>query len=376
MPNPSGIRNPLFNDNKFKIGTFATNTIGSWYTVAPEAYEPNWENSLRVAKLADRAGFEAILGLARWKIPGDYPIDGRGNIVLDSFTWTAALAMATRYSALFATTHAPTVHPLVIAKQAATIDQISGGRFGLNVVGGWNRPEFAMFGIDLLEHDRRYDYLDEWISVLYRLWESKEPFDFKGEFLKLDGALSRPLPVQKPRPPVINAGISPRGRRFACEHADCCFVTSDMTKEEIASYRKLAREEFGREIGVWMQIPIVQRKTRAEAEEALNYFGVEQEDVKAVDGVQSGAMAESRSLTNETVRLTRRMFATGGAPLIGTAQDIADQIEALSENGVDGILSAWFDFEDGLPRLIDEVFPKLEQRGLRKAFAPVEPAGS
>ena len=64
MPNPSGTRNPLFNDNKFKIGTFATNTIGSWYTVAPEAYEPNWENSLRVAKLADRAGFEASLGLA------------------------------------------------------------------------------------------------------------------------------------------------------------------------------------------------------------------------------------------------------------------------------------------------------------------------
>jgi alkanesulfonate monooxygenase SsuD/methylene tetrahydromethanopterin reductase-like flavin-dependent oxidoreductase (luciferase family) len=87
-------------------------------------------------------------------------------------------------------------------------------------------------------------------------------------------------------------------------------------------------------------------------------------------------MAESRSLSNETVRLTRRMFATGGAPLIGSAQDIADQIEALSEKGVDGILSAWFDFEDGLPRLIDEVFPKLEQRGLRKAFAPVEPAGS
>lgn len=373
MPIADKPRNPIFNDNKFKIGTFATNTIGSWHTTAPEAYQPTWEDSLRIAKLADSAGFEAILGLARWKNPGTHAIDHRGNVVLDSFTWTAALAMATRHCALFATSHAPTVHPLVIAKQAATIDHISGGRFGLNVVGGWSRAEFEMFGLKLFEHDQRYDYLEEWVTVVYKLWESKEEFDFDGRYLKLKGALSRPQPIQKPHPPIMNAGISGRGQRFACQYADCCFVTSELTKEEIASYRKVAREQFGREIGVWAQIPILQRKTRAEAEEALNYFAVQNEDGPAVDGWQSGALAESRSLTNETVKLTRLMFATGGVPILGSARDIADQIEALSEKGLDGILSAWTDFDDGLPRFIGEVFPLLEQRGLRKPFQPPHP---
>ena len=368
-PTPSP-RNPIFNNNKFKIGTFATNTIGSVHTVAPDGYKPSWENSLRLAKLADRAGFEALLGLARWKNPGKHALGHRGNFVLDSFTWTAALAMATEHIGLFATTHAPTVHPISLAKQCATIDHVSGGRFGLNVVGGWNRPEFDMFGLDLLEHDTRYDYLSEWLSVLFKLWEAEEEFDHEGQFLKLKGALSMPQPLQKPHPAIMNAAHSGRGRRFACEYADCCFVTSSVTKEDIAEYKKLAREEFGRELGVWMQIPIVQRKTRQEAEEHLNYFGVEQEDQAAVDGWSQGIAIESRSLSNEAMKYTRRTVAIGGEPIIGSPTEVADQLSALSERGVDGVLCAWFDFDDGISRLVEDVFPILEKRGLRESFQP------
>ena len=65
---------------------------------------------------------------------------------------------------------------------------------------------------------------------------------------------------------------------------------------------------------------------------------------------------------------TRLLIATGGPPVIGSAVDIAEELEALSEKGVDGILCSWFDFDDGLHRLIGEVFPLLEARGLREAF--------
>ena len=166
MTAPSRPRNPLFNKNRLKLGTFATNTIGSIQTVAPDAYRPTWENSLRAAKLADDAGFEALLALARWKGLAKAGIEHRGGVVLDPFVWGAGISMATRYSAVFATSHAPTVHPLIVAKQSATIDRISGGRYGLNVVGGSNRPELDMFGLPLAEHDARYDYLDEWVGVL------------------------------------------------------------------------------------------------------------------------------------------------------------------------------------------------------------------
>jgi FMNH2-dependent dimethyl sulfone monooxygenase len=360
--------NPIFNDNKLKIGTFATNTIGSVHSIAPDAYKPSWQNSLHLAQIADRAGFEALLGLARWKNPGRHAVAHRGNFVLDSFTWTAALAMATEHIGLFATSHAPTIHPLAIAKQSATIDHVSGGRFGLNVVGGWSRPEFDMFGLELLEHDLRYDYLTEWLTVVFKLWEASEEFDFEGSFLKLKGALSMPQPVQKPHPAIMNAAHSSRGRRFACEYADCCFVTTRVTASDISDYKKMAREEFGRDIGVWMQIPIVQRRTRQEAQDHLNYFAVQNEDRASVDGWSQGIAGESRSLSNEAVKYSRLVVAAGGEPVLGSASEIADQLEALSEKGVDGILCAWFDFEDGLNRLIGDVFPLLEQRGLRKAF--------
>lgn len=362
--------NPIFNKNKFKIGTFASNTFGSVHTSAPEGYVSNWQNSLRLAQIADRAGYEAILGLARWKNPGKHNVEHRGNVVLDSFTWTAGLAMATSYSALFATTHAPTVHPLVVAKQCATIDQIANGRFGLNVVGGWTKHEFEMFGLKLLEHDARYDYLSEWMTVIIKLWESTEEFDFDGKFLHLKGALSRPQPVQNPHPPILNAAMSGRGQRFAGEFADVCFVSSHTSKEEVASYKRLAREQFGREVAVWMSVPIVQRRTRAEAEEALNYFTVKHEDGPSVDGWVQGMASDTRNLNNEAVILERRITTLGGVPLVGSAQDVADQIEALSEKGVDGMLSAMCDYEADVSRFAGEVIPLLERRGLREPFTP------
>jgi FMNH2-dependent dimethyl sulfone monooxygenase len=370
MSTASQRRNPIFNNNKLKIGMFATNTIGQVHSVAPDAYKPSWENALRLAKMADRAGFEAVLGLARWKNPGKHAIDHRGNFVLDSLTWSAGLAMATNNVALFATSHAPTIHPLVIAKQCATIDHISGGRFGLNVVGGWNRPEFDMFGLELLEHDLRYDYLEEWLTVLFKLWEGTEEFDFNGKFLKLKSALSRPQPIQKPHIPIFNAAVSARGRRFACQFADCCLVQTEVSKDDIKAYRQLARDEFGREISIWMLLPIVQRRTRQEAEDFLNYYAVEHEDRAAVDGWSAGITSEARSLNNEAVRLSRLTIAAGGAPLMGSAKDIADGLEALHEKGVDGILTFWFDFDDGMARFSEGVMPLLEARGLREPFRP------
>ena len=361
--------NAVFNKNKLKLGTFATNTVGGIHTSAPDGYRPTWENSLHAAKAADSAGFEALLGLARWKsVGGKAPIEHRGGYVLDPFTWAAGLAMATNYCTILATSHAPTVHPLVVAKQGATIDHISGGRFGLNVVGGWNRSEFEMFGQPLANHDVRYDYMEEWLTVIERLWSAKEEFDYQGKFLTLKGAMSRPQPIQQPRPVIMNAGVSGRGQRFACQHADCCFVTAGLGKEAIESYKKLARDEFGREVGVWTLGTIVQGDTKQKAEEFLNYFAVQYEDTPAVDAWMVGLAAESRSLNDEATRFARMTVTAGGNPIVGTATDIADQLEALSESGIDGILLSWFDFENGVKKFSETVLPILEQRGLRAPF--------
>jgi alkanesulfonate monooxygenase SsuD/methylene tetrahydromethanopterin reductase-like flavin-dependent oxidoreductase (luciferase family) len=166
----------------------------------------------------------------------------------------------------------------------------------------------------------------------------------------------------------MNAGASSRGQRFACQHADFCFVAPGIGKEGIQSYKTMAREQFGREVGVWMQVPVVQRDTRREAEAFLDYFAVEHEDRRSVDGWSAGIAAEARSLSNEQIRFARLVVAVGGNPIVGGAADVADQLEALSEIGIDGVLLSWFDFEDGLKRFNEGVMPLLERRGLREPF--------
>src|SRR5688572_19635712 len=153
-PMNSKIRpNPLSNANRFKLGTFATNGRGSAQTLAPDAYRPTWDNVIRAAQAADQAGFEALVGVARWKGMLKNKLDHPSGVILDPFTWAAGVAQATKHAAVFATTHAPTIHPIVAAKQSATVDIISGGRCGLNIVGGWNKHEFDMFGQEAVDHD-------------------------------------------------------------------------------------------------------------------------------------------------------------------------------------------------------------------------------
>ncbi len=86
------------------------------------------------------------------------------------------------------------------AKQAATIDNISGGRFVLNIVTGWHRDEIEMFGGKILEHEDRYDAAVEWLEIIDRLWTEDEEFDFDGKFYQIKKGYLEPKPTQEPRP--------------------------------------------------------------------------------------------------------------------------------------------------------------------------------
>jgi alkanesulfonate monooxygenase SsuD/methylene tetrahydromethanopterin reductase-like flavin-dependent oxidoreductase (luciferase family) len=367
-------RNPIFGPNRLKLGVFGTNGKGGPQTLVPELYQPTWQASVQTSQMADRAGFEAIVAYARWKgyIPGRP--DHASGVVLDPFTWAAGIAQATRHSAVFATSHAPTIHPITCAKQCATIDIISGGRFGLNVVGGWNKHELEMFGAPLREHDARYDHLEEWLKVIEMMWTEREEFDFKGRFFEVRRGASMPKPIQQPRPPIMNAGGSDRGVRFACQHADMSFVIlrsedPNVCRRQIDQYKRTARE-FGREVQVWSYCPVVQRDTQQEAEAYLRHYAVEREDRESVDAWSAGLGAQTKIIAPDQLKEFRLRFAAGGGGniLVGTATAIADQLQALSEAGLDGVLCTWVDVADGLKRFTRDVLPELERRGLRQPF--------
>jgi FMNH2-dependent dimethyl sulfone monooxygenase len=369
--------NPVFNGNKLKLGTFCTNgRAGAAHTLVPEGNQLNWPRAVEIAQTVDRAGYEVVVPLARWKgYIKEKPNHVSGE-VLDPFTWAAGIAQATEQIGVFVTSHAPTIHPLVAAKQTATIDIISNGRLGINVVGGWNRPEIEMFGAPLREHDQRYDYLAEWLDVIKRLWSSNEEFDHHGEFFNVIRGISIPKPVQRPRPPIMNAGLSDRGRLFACEHADMCFIglrseTLEGIRDEVEAYRRTARERFGREVQVWTPTTVVQRETQKEADDYLEYYAVTHQDRESVDGLISIATPEVRNMPPEMWEALRARFAAGfgGFPLVGTAERIFETLNMLSSAGLDGVLLTWVDYVDGVNRFNRDVLPLLEQAGLRRPFA-------
>ena len=203
---PRSLTNPLFRSNKLKLGVFALNAEINAMTTVPEKFVPTWENSVAVARIADEAGYEALVPYARW---GSFGPDEHhySAHVFENFTWAAAIAASTRHACVMSTVQVMTVHPIHAAKAMTTIDHVSNGRFALNLVVG-NTMENAMFGAPDIPHAEYYGYAEEWITVVKRLWAEQDRFDFAGRYLHLEAAMSQPKPVQQPYPALMNAARS------------------------------------------------------------------------------------------------------------------------------------------------------------------------
>ena len=366
--------NPVFNDNRLKLGTFGTNTKGIGLTQAPEAYLVTWPRTLALAQQADAAGYEALVPVARFKGYIEDAPEHRSHVALDSYTWAAGLAQATRQTAVFATSHVATMHPLLAAKQATTIDHISGGRFALNVVAGWVKEEQEMFGPAIKGHDDRYALAAEWLEVLQRLWTADAEFDFEGRFFQVKRGLSRPKPIQQPFPAIMNAGGSDKGRQFAAKYSDMAFIVIksqdlDACRAEIAAYKELAFREYGRPLQIWSFAQVVQRATLAEARRYDHYLHVEHGDERALQRVLALQREQVKWMSAAELEAFRYriMAGVGAYPLVGTADTIASQLIALSGIGLDGMLLSWADYADGMTRFNAGVLPLLEQAGLRRA---------
>ncbi|HUB94525.1 MAG TPA: LLM class flavin-dependent oxidoreductase [Stellaceae bacterium] len=369
---PRAATNPLFNDNKLKLGTFGTNVSnGCAVTMVEERFVTTWPNTLAAAKEADALGLEALVPVARWKGFGG-PSNFNGTN-FETYTWAAGLAQATERSCVFTTSHVPTVHPILAAKQATTVDHISGGRFALNIVCGWFSPELEMFGAPIMPHDTRYDYAAEWIEIMKMLWTREEEFDYEGKYLSVRKGFAMPKPIQRPFPPLMNAGSSGKGQHFAAKYADMAFVSvgaSDLerTGAHIAAYKKLAREEYGRDLQVWCNATVVQRETQKEAEDYLHYYVVEKGDDEAVETLVRIQGEQMQRLLPQKLEQTKFVIKAGwgGYPIVGTADHIVDQVLKLSALGIDGLLLNWVEYVDGMRRWRKDVMPRLEQAGLRR----------
>ena len=111
----------------------------------------------------------------------------------ETCTWAAAVAAVTSRISVFATVHVQSIHPVRMAKEAVTIDHISRGRFGLNVVAAYVEQETEMFGVDWVSNEDRYGYATEWMEILRRVWSGETFVEGVGLGLALSKELTNAM---------------------------------------------------------------------------------------------------------------------------------------------------------------------------------------
>lgn len=354
-------------EDHFSVAAFGFNNRGGmWFTTAEETPRATWDETKALAAAAEAAGFDALIPNARWKgLGGKTNYNAWG---LESLPWAASLAAITSRIHVFATVHVPTIHPVRLAKETATIDHVSSGRFGLNVVAGWNAPEIAMFGRELQQHPDRYAVATEWMEFVERLWTSDEEFDFSGEHFASRAAVCLPHPVQSPRPLVMSAAISESGRRFAARFADINFMVADDPSDlspYVREVKRMAREEHGRDIHVMTQVGIICDDSEREARRRFDHYVRDLGDWEAVRkfaGINN-ANAPDFSFKSKEMRVMVGHFAT---PLIGTPEQIVDRVQKLKDAGIVGMAINWVDYREGIARYDEQIRPLLVEAGLRR----------
>jgi len=375
--------------NPLLLGLFAWNltggcTISRAVLADPDRYQNfwHWDVARRLVRIADEMGLEFAVPFGRWL--------GHGGVTrfnedqLDFVSAAAALSQVTSRIMLFSTAHVTYgFHPIHFAKIGATIDYISGGRWGLNVVTGWIEDEQALFGQSFPDHDRRYQMADEFVTLMKWVWSSDQPITFEGEFYRSYGAYVSPKPARKPRPYLVNAGTSPAGIDFAAKHCDWIFClggvqqmrrTADALAEQAAHY--------GRHVDPMTFAYVVIAETDSAAREIFNSLA-SQIDEEAADtfimrgmaGSQSGTplpgfmLDRSKSIREQVgeQRYLGSALGLGGHHIIGSPQSVAEQIRLLhQEGGQRGVLLSFFDPVAGLEMMRESVLPILRKMGLRK----------
>lgn len=352
--------------NKFLLGTFSSN-CGGGMTVSklPERWRANWENNLALGQMLDDAGIDFMLPIARWIGYGG-ETDFHGE-VLETVTWATALLARTKKITVFATLHTVANHPVVVAKQVATISQIAPNRIGLNVVAGWNKPEYEALGLTLPDdHETRYGYAQEWFDFIKKIWTEEKAFDWSGKYFNTKGTYGNPRPTNMP--PIFNAAGSAQGREFAVRNADFLFTPAiDLarSKTEIAELKQKA-SEAGRKTDVMTFSHVICRPTEAEAKAEWQRLQ-DNADWVAVDNLVRLQFAHAQSFPHDLLAQIRELFAAGhgGFPLVGTPEQVAQGIIKLHETGFRGTTLSFLDYVKEFPYFRDNVLPLLAAHGIR-----------
>ncbi|UZJ57882.1 dimethyl sulfone monooxygenase SfnG [Pseudomonas sp. KU26590] len=362
--------------NAIKFAYWVPNVSGG-LIVSKIEQRTHWgiEYNRKLAQIAEQSGFE--YGLTQIRFTAGYGADNQH----ESVAFSHALLAATEKLKVIAAILPGPWTPAVVAKQLATIDQLTAGRVAINIVSGWFKGEFQAIGEPWLEHDERYRRSEEFIQALKGIWTT-DNFTFKGDFYRFHNYTLRPKPIQQPHPEIFQGGSSRAARDMAARVSDWYFTngnTVEGIKAQVNDIRAKAAAN-GHSVKIGVNAFIIARETEEQARAVLQEI-IDQADPEAVNAFGDAAKQAGKASpegegnwaksTFEDLVQYNDGFKTN---LIGTPKQIAERIVALKAVGVDLVLSAFLHFQEEVAYFGEHVLPLV--RALEASHHSVSAAQS
>jgi pyrimidine oxygenase len=357
-----------------QLGVFIPIGNNGWLisTTSPQ-YLPSFDLNRAVTQKAEAIGFDFALSMI--KLRGFGGPSRYWDFNLESFTLMAGLAAVTSRIKLFASIAVLSIPPAITARMAVTCDSISHGRFGVNIVSGWQKAEYTQMGIwpgD--EHfARRYEYCEEYVTVMRDLWRDGVSHH-KGPYFTMDDCRCEPRPMAPI--PIIAAGQSNRGMKFAAEYADYNFLsgTGLNAPEAVAPHvarLRAATAASGRTCGALALTMVIADETDELAMKKWEHYcaGTDLEALAWRDGqAAEDVKAEAHSTVGRMVRAER--LPTNMVRLVGSYASVARMLDEMAAiPGLQGAMLTFDDYLEGLENFGARIQPLMRSRANLPAAA-------
>ncbi len=321
-----------------------------------EPDDASWTRNRALVLEAEALGFDAVLVAQHTANPYD---DERDQ--LEAWTAAAALAALTQRIEIIAAIKPGLYHPVVLAKMALQIEQISAGRFALNLVNAWNRAEFERAGLPFPAHDERYAYGRDWITLVDRLMRG-ERVTVAGRHFRVEDYQLRPAGTFRPRPTIYLGGESEPARALAAERADVWFINGQPLPDVAALIADVARRPAANgPLRYGLSAFVIARETDAAAQaEHARLLALADRDAQLRADTRARTDAASVMFAKTDAAASRHVGTNGGtaAGLVGSYETVAARIRAFHTAGIDLFMLQFQPFEAEMRRFAEHVLPR------------------
>ncbi len=328
---------------------------------------PSNELFRRVAVAAERAGFEYLL------VPVAAPC-------WEAWITTAMLIPQTSSIDMLVAARPGVIAPTMMAKMISTFDRLSGGRIRINLIAGGGEQESRADGV-YLDHDQRYELMDETVRLMKRCWSENRPFDFEGRHLRVEGADVRPKPLQDPHPPFYIGGISPSAIEVGAKHGDVYLFWSNTFDQIAADMETVAGavDHHGRtgQVRYGLRSHVLVRSTTEEARrDAARLIAGASDRMRSNrhDGLgnQSEADARMRAVAETSTEADHWLSDTlwagittirhgAGVTIVGSADQVIETIQTYIDLGITSFCLSGYPHDDEAERFGELVLPAFRQ---------------